>query len=105
MAEAFARVPVTFDSECLTAGDFARRFRVMAALSEGGVSFTMAPEQLRAWASVMDRVGTAPELCVAVIETEKPLGRIVAVALAFMLATQAMIFGEVVARILWGMAG
>lgn len=105
MAEAFSRMPVTFEGECRTAEDFARRFRVLASMAEGGVTFSMSPEGLRGWAAVMERAAARPEVCVEVIEVEPPLSWPVAVLLSFLMAGQAVIFGEAVARVLWGLAG
>lgn len=99
-------VPVTFERPCRTAAEFAERYRVLAAMSpQGGLQFTMTPSELRAMAGFFDQVAKTPDLLVAVVETEKPLTWIWSVFLAFVIASQAMMLGEIIARILWGVAG
>lgn len=99
-------VPVTFERPCRTAAEFAERYRVLAAMSpQGGLQFTIKPDDLRAMAVVFDQVGKGPDLLIAVVETEKPLTTVWAVALAFIIASQVMVIGEIAARVLWGVAG
>lgn len=62
---------VSFSADCQTAEDFARRFRVMAAVGDE-VTFTMSADVLRAWAKVMDRTASKPDLWIVTHEREVP---------------------------------
>ena len=62
---------VSFSANCQTAEDFARRFRVMAAVGDQ-VTFTMSADALRAWAKVMDRTAHKPDLWIVTHELEVP---------------------------------
>jgi hypothetical protein len=64
---------VSFASDCKTARDFAQRFRVLAALTEEPVQFTLPPDQLRAMARYFDRMADAPQVYVVAVEVEKPI--------------------------------
>lgn len=95
-------LPITFDRKCETAQDFARRYRVLASMSEGGIQFTMKPAELRAMADLFEGIAKRPAL--VIIEKEKPLPAPIAMFMALGAAAQVVMIGEIVARILWGLA-
>jgi hypothetical protein len=66
-----AGLPVTFERKCSTAAEFAERYRVLAAMSPDGVTFTQSPENLRAMARVFDLLDQKP--AVLLVEVERPL--------------------------------
>lgn len=76
-------LPVQFEHRCATAADFARRYRVLAAMSDGKVQFTWSPDELRALAQVLDDVAQRPVL---VFEVERPMSAAMAVWMTFILS-------------------
>lgn len=96
-------VEITYGATCKSLTDVAARYRVMAALHPGGVTFTESREQLLAKAKALDAVASlvAKRPAIVVIEVDQPLGRAWAVGLAFMIAAQVMVIGETAARVLW----
>jgi hypothetical protein len=71
MADTRVAMPITFSTDCKTPADLACRYRVLAAMSDGGVTFRQSRESLLALASMCDAVAQGP--WVIVHEVEKPL--------------------------------
>lgn len=74
---------VAFESSPKNAADLARRYRVLAAMSAEGVTFTMRREDLLAMAQVFDTIGRRPD--VLVVEREAALSGPLGLWMAFLL--------------------
>lgn len=76
---------ISFDQPCVTVQDFARRYRVLAAMSESGTTFTMTPDALRAQARLFEQLAEL-QFVPVLIEVERPMPRPMGAILAFIAA-------------------